>query len=236
MRYALVAILIFFNFSAQAQQMEGLVLDSDSKEPIQGVTIINKHASTLVLSDVTGYYTIQVSTGDTLVFSHTSYKTFTELVPFAIGKRYKTILMKQKLYKLKETTVTGLTPYQEDSIKNREEFKQPLRQKPGEVNMYYGFGVVSEGLISNLVGNLTGYNQRQKKFKRSFNESERSKFIDTRYTPALVEQLTGLHDDGIGHFMNAYPMPYDFARAATDLEIKMWIRNNYKAYAAKRGK
>jgi len=30
--------------------------------------------------------------------------------------------------------------------------------------------------------------------------------------------------------MNTYPMEYDFARRGTDLEMKMWIRDNYKAY------
>jgi hypothetical protein len=235
-RYALFVILFFLSFFARAQQMEGLVIDSDSKEPIQGVTVINKHNNTIAISDIAGYYSIQVSTGDTLVFSHTSYKTFIELVPFSIGKRYKSILMRQQLYGLKETTVTSLTKYQEDSIQNREEFKQPLRQKPGEVHMAYGFGIASEGLISDLVGNLTGYNQRQKRFKKAFRAEEQEKFIDTRYTFRLVQQLTGLRGDSAALFMNAYPMSYDFARAATDLEIKMWIKYNYREYKGKAGK
>jgi hypothetical protein len=30
--------------------------------------------------------------------------------------------------------------------------------------------------------------------------------------------------------MYAYPMAYDFARTATDLELKMWIRDNYREW------
>jgi hypothetical protein len=30
--------------------------------------------------------------------------------------------------------------------------------------------------------------------------------------------------------MNAYPMDYDYARAATDLELKMWIRFHYREW------
>jgi hypothetical protein len=34
--------------------------------------------------------------------------------------------------------------------------------------------------------------------------------------------------------MNTYPMDYEFARTATDLELKMWIRHNYKDYLLKK--
>jgi hypothetical protein len=30
--------------------------------------------------------------------------------------------------------------------------------------------------------------------------------------------------------MNAYPMPYDFARVASELEIKVWIREQFKEW------
>jgi hypothetical protein len=56
------------------------------------------------------------------------------------------------------------------------------------------------------------------------------KFIDTRYTPELVTKLTGYTGDTMILFMNTYPMDYSFARAASDLELKMWIRNNYKEH------
>ena len=42
--------------------------------------------------------------------------------------------------------------------------------------------------------------------------------------------MTGFTGDTIGHFMYAYPMPYEFARSASDLELKMWIRNNSKEW------
>ena len=69
------------------------------------------------------------------------------------------------------------------------------------------------------------------RFQKTFEAGEIEKFIDTRYYPDIVTALTGLTGDSIGHFMYACPMPYDFARAATDLEVKMWIRSNYKQWA-----
>jgi len=42
--------------------------------------------------------------------------------------------------------------------------------------------------------------------------------------------MTGLTGDSIHLFMQQYPIDYEFARSATDLEIKMWVRNNYKQW------
>jgi len=75
--------------------------------------------------------------------------------------------------------------------------------------------------------------KRAFQFQKDFYRLESEKFIDTRYTPDLVNELTGATGDSIGHFMYAYPMPYDFARTASDLEIKMWIRTSYKVWARK---
>ena len=67
-------------------------------------------------------------------------------------------------------------------------------------------------------------------FQKTFAEEEVNKFIDTRYTTSLVAKLTGLTGDSVAHFMYDYPMPYDYARNATDLELKMWIRSSYKEW------
>ena len=59
------------------------------------------------------------------------------------------------------------------------------------------------------------------------------KFIDSRYTMSLVMQLTSLTDtETVAAFMYSFPMEYSFARTAGDLELKAWIRNNFKEYKA----
>ena len=55
----------------------------------------------------------------------------------------------------------------------------------------------------------------------------------TRYTPELVSEMTQLEGNAVYQFMAAYPMEKDYAYVASDLEIKMWIRNNYKQWMKK---
>jgi hypothetical protein len=228
----LIQLLLFSYVSAHAQLLYGTIFDFDSKETVPGVTILNKRNNSIVLADDKGHFKIGVLAGDTLIFSHTAYRPYTYIVSFFIDRKYETITMMHKEYRLKETTVKSLTKYEQDSIATRELYKQPIRQQPGKVENHYGFGIVSEGLISRWVGNLTGYNKRLKHFQKKLKEDEKQKFIGSRYNMKLVAELTGLEGDSAAHFMYAYPMPYDYARAATDLEIKMWIRNNYKEYTA----
>jgi hypothetical protein len=66
-----------------------------------------------------------------------------------------------------------------------------------------------------------------------FIRGEQDKFIATVYTASRVNRLTGLAGEDAGIFMDAYPMNYDFARAASELELNMWIWNNYKQYRNK---
>jgi hypothetical protein len=59
---------------------------------------------------------------------------------------------------------------------------------------------------------------------------EQDQFVDSRYTPDLVNTLTNLDGDTLAYFMHQYPMPHDYARTATALELKMWIRYNFKVF------
>ena len=78
---------------------------------------------------------------------------------------------------------------------------------------------------------ITGNSKKPKEFRKQFAKDDQNLFIDSRYTPELVTLITALSDtDSISAFIYTCPMAYDFARAASDLEIKAWIRENYKQY------
>lgn len=41
-------------------------------------------------------------------------------------------------------------------------------------------------------------------------------------------ELTGLNEESTNTFLYQNPMPHDYARQATNLEIKMWIKFSFK--------
>lgn len=95
-----------------------------------------------------------------------------------------------------------------------------------------GGGITVTGGISKLARIISGREKHDKQFVRDFIADQQYRFISLRYTPALVEQMTGLSGDTISAFIAQNPMPYDYARVASDLEVKMWIRTQYRSWKA----
>ncbi len=95
-------------------------------------------------------------------------------------------------------------------------------------------GLSMEGGISKLARIISGREKREKAFVRDFIDDQQYRFISLRYTPQLVEAMTGLAGDTASLFMAQNPMPYDYARTASDLEVKMWIRTQYRVWNAKK--
>ena len=227
MRSYLIIILLLICSAVQAQQVDGVIFDKETSEPIADVTIVNKRTQFVTTSSEVGKFTVNATMGDTIIFSHTAYKPTALVIGFAFGRQYKTIIMEEAMHRLKETVING-SKYQQDSARMRDEFNHDATRPIGKIKMYMSNGFVAEGVISKLVGNLTGYNKKQKKFQNQFLTNEQQGFIDTRYNIGVVSYVTPLKADTAALFINTYPMPYDFARAASDLEIKAWIRDKYK--------
>ncbi|MDX1940377.1 MAG: SusC/RagA family TonB-linked outer membrane protein, partial [Saprospiraceae bacterium] len=80
-RWCNISVLVFFLlgfcFTANAQNVnvEGRVYAEDSKEALPGVNITIKGTTNGTITDVDGYYSINVSSDATLVFSFLGYKT-----------------------------------------------------------------------------------------------------------------------------------------------------------------
>ncbi len=233
MRYfTFVLLLLVLPVYSSAQLLEGMVLDKESKNSISGVAIQNRKSGAVVFSDNEGNYAIAASAGDTIIFRHTAYQLAKEVMPYTMSRKYLTVLLQARVYKLSEATVTSRTKYQQDSIAMHEVYGHELAKPPVPKPKFTGLAV--SGLFGWMADKITGNSKKSKHFKQQFATDDQTKFIDSRYTPELVATLTKVSDkDSIATFMNAYPMPYDFARAATDLEFKSWIRNNYREYKAK---
>ena len=223
-------ILVLFPwYSLRAQTSKGVVLDNETMQPVPGVVVMNQGNGSVVLTDTAGHFYIKASSGDTLVFRHTSYVTQLKDVAFSLNRSEITILLIPAVISMKETKVVGLSKYQKDSIARHDLYSKELQ--PPALKTPKSGGLGCDGCVGWIADKLTGNSKRKKKFGKDFQKDDEEKFIDSRYTIALVADLTGLKDTGkMAQFMRSYPMAYSFAREATDLELKAWIRNNYREY------
>jgi hypothetical protein len=213
-------------FSARAQTLQGVVTDASNGKPLYPVTVINVRTQESAYTSENGVYAISANTGDVIAFSYVGYKTVERTKPASVLIATLNVQMSHVDYMLPEFKVRPghLTQYQIDSIERVSTYKIQLQRRPPSP-------FVSP--VSALAEKFSRKAKRTYQFQKDFAAHELDRFIDTRYTKDVVQSLTKLGGDSLGNFMNAYPMPYDFARAATDLEIQMWIRENYREWIRK---
>lgn len=219
----LFLVLVLCGLIAQAQTMMGYVRDAYTGKPLYPVVVVNESTQEAVTTNDSGLYVISARTGDVMAFSYVGYQTVEHRKPTSIIVASININMEPQQISLPEFKfkIDKRTKYQVDSEERRTIYKLALeRTHPSPI-------MSPASAIAEM------FSKKAKmvyKFQENFYNGEVEKFVDIRYTPSLVAKMTGFTGDTIGHFMYSYPMPYQFARTATDLELKMWIRTNYREY------
>jgi hypothetical protein len=221
-RLAISLFLFVIPAASVAQTLQGNVVDAVTQLPLYPVTVINVTTQQASYTDVNGFYTIAAKQGDKVAFSYIGYKTLEKYKPISVIISTMNIALEKREYELDEVYLRPgtLTQYQIDSTNRAETYKIQLGRR-------------APSLMSPASAIAEKFSRKAKqtyRFQQNFAMGEMEKFIDNRYTPELVTSLTGLTGDSIGHFMYAYPMPYDFARVSTNLEMKMWIRDNFRSW------
>ena len=201
----------------------GIVVDGVTGEPLPAVIVSNQDNRQTTTTNANGRFTITGAQGHRIHFSSPGFRTQEKTVPASQVPVEMHIDLFTIAYELDEVTVRQVyTQYQLDSINRKETYKAALSRPKSSVM----------SPASYIADKLSGKSKRLFRFQKSFGFWENQKYIETRYTPELVREMTGLEGDAIAAFINAHPMPVDFARVATDLEIKMWIRNQFRASVA----
>jgi len=231
LRSFIFALLLLLTCRSAAQVINGIVIDEEDKSAIASVSVQNKKTGYVALTDAMGHFSIAAQPGEVLTFSHLSYGPFSRKVVQTDFGGSMTINLTSVDHRLQQVIVSGKTKYQQDSTERHvlfdHELNRPLVPKP----KYLGLGCA--GCFGWLADKITGNSKKSKHFRNRFAADDELSFIDSRYNPDIVGILTGLEDrDSIAAFMFRYPMDYQFARAATELEIKAWVRYNYREYKA----
>jgi hypothetical protein len=163
--------------------------------------------------------------GDALILTRVGYARRIYILRNADDLNHLTIYLQNKNTNLKAVVITrGLTEYQKDSATRAEIYQDAIGYEQQKSMM---------SPVTSLYQKFSKKYKELRKFQGQIVDMEKQKFIDTRYTPELVHAMTKLDEDAMAEFMNQYPMDYDYARAASDLEIKMWIKYNYQDYLKK---
>jgi hypothetical protein len=225
-----ILLLLFISIGVHGQTLKGIITDAETGKALFPVIITNNVTQQTVSTDEQGFYSMGASRGDLIYLTFQGYRTME--VHTTPGTDLN-IAMQPLSVKLKEFIFKEYTPFQKDSIALSTLYSSELNTRPAKI----GFSLANGGGITGLIGapikKMSKSYKQNKRFKEHFKSDMEQRYIDTKYTTVLVNALTSFTGDTLATFMNIYPMDYGFARTATDLELKMWIRSNYKDFQHK---
>jgi hypothetical protein len=225
MRVFAFLIFLFSSLAGRAQTVTGTVVDETTGKPLRGATVTSGRQPGLeTMTDGDGRFSIAGSGGETFRFTAPGYALISRRVPEYLGSVPWKVTMHVFGANLEEVRVKPFSEgYQLDSFDRVSTYKRVLsRQKSSALSP-----------VSFLMERISKKQRALFKFQEEFGRMEDDRFIESRYTRELAGSLTGLTGDTLGNFMVDNPMPFDYARAATDLEIKMWIRAQYREWILK---
>lgn len=215
-----------------AQTIEGTVYDKESREPLPYTTISNKRTKQVTYSDLSGNFNISGSFGDTLYLSHPGYVFGFKVINSGITNQW--LYIEKQRHELEEVEIlSDMARFKKDSAEKHTIYRKTIGDAAQTPSIGFNNGIVMDGLFTSLAFWISGKGKKNKKFTETLIFHEQNRFIGMKYNPLLVSEQTNLNEEEAQQFMMEYPMPYDYARTASELEIKMWIRNNYKEWIKK---
>jgi hypothetical protein len=73
-------------------------------------------------------------------------------------------------------------------------------------------------------------NRKKMAFRHMLLEKEQEMYVNSVYTPSLVNKVTQLDGDSLQRFMNYYRPDYSFIKGASDYDIYLEIKKHYGAF------
>lgn len=220
--FYLILIFVAIGNLAYAQTLKGIVEDGETGKPLVAVSVYNTKTQQYVYTNEIGAFSLPANKGDLISFSMVGYKTQTKVVPAGLGVAEMHIDLFRLSYQLDEFVYRPkYSAYQLDSMERTSTYQRALARQRTKSIM---------SPVTLLADKISKNSKQIYRFQRNFHYWEDIKFVESRYTTQLVQQMTGLKGDTLAHFINTYPMPPDYARVASELELKMWIRERYRAW------
>ena len=230
---AIVFVFVLNSTSAYPQyfKLQGHVLDSSQLYPLESISVITSSGKG-VFTDENGYYEILVKETDSVWFSFLNKPTIKYAIKNIFDASRFDIALHVNIPELREVIVQPRN-YRMDSLQNRLDYAKAFNWEKPKVRASMGTGTnASVGFDLEELIRMFQFrkNKSMASFRQRLIDEEREKFVDHRFSKALVLRLTGLTGDERDSFMMHCRPIYEFCVAASDYDFQSWIKDCYKAY------
>jgi len=237
MKYLLLIILGLFCMNASAQLVTGIVIDKNTRKPVEYIVVSASTTNTMT-SDL-GSFTLKITkVTDTLRIKTMGYKTYTQPISPWSG-RLKMIELEPQSIKLNEVAIMAKRNYLRDSVNNRKQFAKEFAFKgpsltdimrPTATNVPFAWFSVDLLSLFRMIGKKK---TPQYRLQQTMLRYEREDHTNQRFTRKLVAGLTGLEGDSLSDFMDEYrPTPAQID-VMTDYNLVFYIKDSFRKFKEK---
>jgi hypothetical protein len=215
-------------------KVQGTVYDSSHTYPMPGVTVLATNGNGAV-TNANGHYSIDVREKDSIWFSYLGKPTIKFPVLKISDVFQFDISLQINIPVLKEVTVRPPN-YKEDSIANRNNYRKVFDFQRPNVSTLTSMGPTGAGIDIDEVIRAFQFrkNKSMERFQARLIQQEQDKFIEHRFSKALVRRLTGLTDTELDQFMQLYRPTYEFTLYSNDYDFQYYIKEAYQLYSKKK--
>lgn len=200
--------------------IKGTVYDKQARYGVPSVSVLS-NSGTGTMTDSVGRYSLKVPANDSIYFSYLGKTTAKFPVKNLPPDQPLDISLPVSIDSLPSVTVRQPS-YRMDSIANRNEYRKifdndaTYLSAPGG-----GFGI---GIGFDLIFNARKIRSMEH-LKARLEREEKEKYVDHRFTKALVKRITGLTPPALDTFMVQYRPEYETLKSfETDYEYYSYIK------------
>lgn len=223
--------MIFCCFASFAQfRLKGTVFDSSRTYPMEAVTVISSSGKATI-TDANGRYSIEVTEKDSVWFSYLGKAT----VKYAVARIHNSeqfdIALHINIPVLKEVIVKPRN-YRLDSLQNRQDYARGFNFQRPDFESMTSIGPHGAGIDINELIRLFQFrkNRSMASLRERLVQQERDKYIDYRFSKAVVQRLTGLTGAERDSFMLRCRPSYEFCLMTNDYQFQSYIKDCFENY------
>ncbi len=205
--------------------------DSTRTYPVQAVSVLTSNGKGSI-TNADGFYEVDVAEKDSIWFSYLGKPT----VKFPVLRMQNPltfdISLQINIPVLAEVRVKPRN-YKLDSLQNRTDYAKIFNYQKPKLRP----SVTTSGVGFDLDEIINMFRFKRNKslgsFQKRLLQEERDKFVEHRFSKALVRRLTLLSGNELDSFIRLFKPSYTFTRLAGDYDFQLYIKKAYQRY--KRG-
>jgi hypothetical protein len=215
---------------AQSFILKGTVFDSSKIYPLEAVSVLTS-AGRGTVTNSEGHYEIEVSRKDSIWFSYLNKPTIKYPVAKITDYTQFDLSLQVNIPVLREVKVRPRN-YKLDSIRNRIEYEKVFNFHRPNISSLTTIGPTGAGISIDELIRVFQFrkNRNMEKFQERLLQQEQDKFVEHRFSKALVRRLTQLDGDALDSFMQMYRPGFEFTAFSSDYDFQTYIKDAFEKF------